>query len=60
MEYVYIISANTAFVDKTRKNEMTDIWHAWLGYVSYHKHKATINKLILKGLPQLEVRVDTM
>ncbi|KAF7817945.1 Retrovirus-related Pol polyprotein from transposon TNT 1-94 [Senna tora] len=49
-------SEQEAYVDKTRKNETADLWHARLGHVGYHKLKVMINKQMLKGLPQLEVR----
>uniref|UniRef100_A0A2N9HGS9 GAG-pre-integrase domain-containing protein n=1 Tax=Fagus sylvatica TaxID=28930 RepID=A0A2N9HGS9_FAGSY len=39
MESVYVMSAESAYVDKTRKNETVDLWHARLGHVSYHKLK---------------------
>ncbi|KAA0059177.1 integrase [Cucumis melo var. makuwa] len=41
-----------------RKNETTDLWHARLGHVSYSKLKTIINKSMLKGLPQLDIRED--
>ena len=54
-EAVYVLSTQTAYVDKTRKNETPDLWHARLGHVSYLKLKAMMKKSMLKGLPQLEV-----
>ncbi|KAL3514113.1 hypothetical protein ACH5RR_026830 [Cinchona calisaya] len=33
METVYVMSAQEAFVDKARKNETADFWHARLGHV---------------------------
>lgn len=35
------------------------MWHARLGHISYHKLKVMINKSILIGLAQLDVRTDT-
>ena len=60
LESVYVMSAESAYVDKTRKNETTDLWHARLGHVSYHKLKVMMKKSMLKGLPQLEVRTETI
>lgn len=54
------MSAETAFVDRTRKNKTADLWHARLGHVSYHKLKVMMAKSMLKGLPQLEVRTETV
>ncbi|KAL3530255.1 hypothetical protein ACH5RR_009577 [Cinchona calisaya] len=58
METVYVMSAQEAYVDKARKNETPDLWHARLGHVSYHKFKIVMMKSMLKGLPQLDVRDD--
>ncbi|KAL3519528.1 hypothetical protein ACH5RR_017677 [Cinchona calisaya] len=58
METVYVMSAQEAYVDKARKNETTDLWHARLGHVSYYKLKIMMMKSMLKGLPQLDVRDD--
>ncbi|KAL3519833.1 hypothetical protein ACH5RR_017982 [Cinchona calisaya] len=55
LEIVYVMSAQEANVDKARKNETTDPWHARLGHVSDHKLKIMMMKSILKGLPQLDV-----
>ena len=58
LQSIYVMSAESAYVDKARKNETADLWHARLGHVSYHKLKLMMNKMMLKGLPQLEVRDD--
>ena len=33
VESVYVLSIESAYVDKTRKNETTDLWHARLGHI---------------------------
>ncbi|KAF2302499.1 hypothetical protein GH714_036580 [Hevea brasiliensis] len=38
-ELVYLMTAQIAYVDKTRKNETVDLWHARLGHVSYQNWK---------------------
>jgi len=58
LESVYVLSAEIAYVDKTRRNEMTDLWHMRLGHVSYSKLDVMMKRSMLKGLPQLEVRKD--
>jgi hypothetical protein len=60
LESVYVMSAESAYVDKTRKNETTDLWHMRLGHVSYSKLSIMVKKSMLKGLPQLDVRTDTV
>ncbi|KAL3508899.1 hypothetical protein ACH5RR_028300 [Cinchona calisaya] len=47
-----MMSAQEAYVDKARKNETPDLWHARLGHVSYHKLKIMMMKSMLKGLPR--------
>jgi transposase InsO family protein len=49
------MSAETAYIDKIKKNETTDLWHMRLSHVSYSKLAVIIKKSMLKGLPQLEV-----
>ena len=60
IESIYVMSVESAYVDKTQKNETVDLWHARLGHVSYHKLKVMMNKSLVKGLPQLECREDTI
>ena len=58
LESVYVMSAESAYVDRTRKGETADLWHARLGHVGYHKLKVMMKRSMLRGLPQLEVRED--
>ncbi|PKI63324.1 hypothetical protein CRG98_016315 [Punica granatum] len=60
LESVYVMFAETACVDKTRRNETADLWHMWLSHVRYSKLDVMIKKSMLKGLPQLEVRIDVV
>lgn len=60
LEYVYVMLAQTAYMDKTLKNDTPDLWHARLRPVSYHKLKVMMKKGMLKGLPHLEVREDVV
>ncbi|KAE8724613.1 tir-nbs resistance protein [Hibiscus syriacus] len=50
----------TADNSRTRKNETSDLWHMRLGHVSYSKLSVMVKKSMLKGLPQLDVRTDTV
>ncbi|KAL3534587.1 hypothetical protein ACH5RR_003048 [Cinchona calisaya] len=56
VESVYVMSAQEAYIDKTRKNEMADLWHARLGHVSYYKLKVMMKKSLLKD--QLRSKFD--
>lgn len=58
LESVYVMSAEAAYVDRTRRNETADLWHARLGHVSYHRLKVMMKRSMLKGLPQLDIRED--
>nr|KYP49539.1 Retrovirus-related Pol polyprotein from transposon TNT 1-94 [Cajanus cajan] len=40
LESVYVMSAQEAYVNKARKNETADLWHARLEHVSYNRFKA--------------------
>jgi len=54
LESVYVMSAQDAYVDKVRENEIADLWHVRLDHVSYHKLKVMMQKSMAKGLPQVE------
>ena len=54
VESVYVMSVQKTYVDKARKNETVDLWHAKLGLVSYHKLKILMMKLMFRELPQLD------
>lgn len=60
LKLVYVLSTESAYIDKTRRNETVDLWHSQLGHVSYHKLKVMMNKSMLKGLHQLHVRINTV
>jgi len=54
------MSVETAYVDKTRRNETANLWHMQLGHVSHSKLDVMMKRSMLKGLPQLEVAKDTV
>ncbi|KAL6312964.1 hypothetical protein AAG906_038533 [Vitis piasezkii] len=58
LESVYVMSAETAYVDNTERTRQPI--HAQLVHVSYSKLTVMMKKSMLKGLPQLEVRKDTI
>lgn len=60
LKSVYVLSVEYAYIDKTQRNKIVDLWHAQLGHISYHKMKVIMNKSMLKGLPQLIARVDVI
>ena len=58
IESIYVMTVDSAYVDKTRKNETSYLWHAWLGHMSYLKLKLMVEKSRIKGLSNIEVRTD--
>ena len=60
LESAYLMSTESAYIDRARKNEIVDLWHAKLGHVSFHKLKVMMKKTMLKGLLQLDVRAETV
>jgi hypothetical protein len=52
---VHVLSAESAYVDKTRRSETGDLWHAHLGHVNYRKLKEMMQKQVFKGLPQMDI-----
>lgn len=60
LESIYVMSTETAFVDKTGRNETVDLWHMRLSHVSYSNLDVMIQKSMLKGLPKLKVRFNVV
>ncbi|KAE8683196.1 putative disease resistance protein [Hibiscus syriacus] len=60
LESIYVMSAESAYVERIRKNKTSDLWHMRLGHVSYSKLSVMVKKSMLKELPQLDVRTDTV
>ena len=56
LESVYVMSAESVYVNKAQKNETVDLWHTRLGHVNFHKLKVMMKKTMLKGLLQLDFR----
>lgn len=54
-ESIYVMSAETAYVEKTKKNQTSLLWHMRLSHVSYDKLDLMMKKKLVAGLPQLEV-----
>ena len=54
----YVMSAQTTYIDKIRKNETADLWNMRLSHVSYSNLSVVMEKSMLKGLPKLSVRTD--
>lgn len=36
LKSVYVLPAESAYIDKAQRNEAVNLWHDRLGYVSYH------------------------
>ena len=56
LESIYVMSAQETYMNKTKKNETVDLWHARLRHVSYNIIKVMMKKSMLRGLPNLEIR----
>jgi hypothetical protein len=52
--YVSLLSP----LDKSQRSETGDLWHARLGHVNYRKLKEMMQKQVLKGLAQMDIRID--
>ena len=55
LESAYVMSVESTYIDKTRRNETIDLSHMQFSYVSYSKLSVMMKKSMLKGLPQLDV-----
>ena len=57
---MYVLLAKDTYIEKTKGGDTTDLWHAQLRYVNYHKLKMIMSKSSLRGLPNLDVRTDVV
>lgn len=48
-ESVYVMFAEAAYVEKTRKNKTADLWHMRLGHVSFSKLSVLMKKINDQG-----------
>ena len=46
---IYVISTETTYIDRTRKNEIADLWHVRLTHVSYSILKCHDGKVNVEG-----------
>ena len=60
MDSICVLLVEDAYVEKTKGGDTTDLWHARLGHVNYHKLKMIMSKSSLRGLPNLNVRTDVV
>lgn len=60
LKSVYVFSIEFVYIDNTQRNETIDLRYAQLKHVSYHKLKVIMNNSMLRGLPQLNIRIDTV
>lgn len=60
VESMYVMSTESAYVKKTQKNDIADLWHENLECVGNGKLNVVMKKRILKILPQLEVIKDAV
>ena len=56
LKSVYVMSTESAFEDKTQRNETSELWHMRLGHVI--KLSLMMKKSILNGLPQIALRTN--
>ncbi|KAH0732943.1 hypothetical protein KY289_004131 [Solanum tuberosum] len=60
LDAVYVMYAESAYVEKTKNNETADLWHMRLAHVSYSKLTVMMKQSMIKGLPQLEVKANVV
>lgn len=44
LESIYVMSTESIYVEKTRRNDTVKLWHARLEHVSYHKLKMMVKR----------------
>lgn len=53
LESIYVMLAESTYVDKIQKNETFDLWHARLWPVSYHKLRMMVEKSMVKDISKV-------
>ncbi|KAJ0434593.1 putative RNA-directed DNA polymerase [Helianthus annuus] len=57
---VYVLSAESAYVDKTKQNQTADLWHARLSHVGYDRLELMMKNELARGLPKFEINKDVV
>ncbi|XP_076909939.1 uncharacterized protein LOC143567386 [Bidens hawaiensis] len=55
---VYVLSAESAYVDKMSGCQTTDLWHARLSHVGFDKLELMVKNELVEGLPKFEVKKE--
>ena len=58
MEFIYMMSVGMAYVDKTQKNNISNLWHIHLGHVNYKRLKVMMKKVMLKDYHNLKFEME--
>ncbi|XP_076882595.1 uncharacterized protein LOC143531097 [Bidens hawaiensis] len=59
-ETVYVLSAGTAYVEKTKSNQNAYLWHQRLSHVGYDRLEIMMNRSVAVGLPKLSINKDVV
>ncbi|KAK1406718.1 hypothetical protein QVD17_38326 [Tagetes erecta] len=57
-ETVYVLNAESAFVERTKGNHGADLWHQRLGHVGYDKLGLMADKALVNGLPKVHINKE--
>ncbi|KAJ0771566.1 putative RNA-directed DNA polymerase [Helianthus annuus] len=57
-ETVYVLNAESAYVEKAKGKQTADLWHKRLGHVGFDKLGRTVKQKLVNGLPDLKVNKD--
>ncbi|KAJ0778941.1 putative RNA-directed DNA polymerase [Helianthus annuus] len=57
---VYVLLAESAYVDKTKANQTAELWHARLSHVGFDKLELMMKNELVDGLPSFEVKKETV
>ncbi|KAJ0865146.1 putative RNA-directed DNA polymerase [Helianthus annuus] len=55
---VYVLSAESAYVDKANNNQTAELWHARLSHVGYDRLQLMMKKDLVRGLPEFEINKE--
>lgn len=59
-ETVYVLSAETAYLDRVKGSQSADLWHQRMGHVCYEMLGKLSDKALVRGLPRVQVNKEVV
>lgn len=57
-ETVYVLSAESAYLDRVKGSQCADFWHQRMGHVGYDMLSQISNRALVRGLPRVQINKE--